>query len=120
PSDHPRLRRRTARLTDPPPSAHLQRRKEDHMRAPPLRARRAGRRDDTRLALLFILPASIGLVTFYFWPMLRGLWLSLTSWDLLSPAEFAGLQNYRDMMADPVLWNAVRVSAIYVVINVSV
>src|SRR5690625_2601488 len=90
------------------------------MSAPPLRARRAVRRDDTRLALLFILPASIGLVTFYFWPMLRGLWLSLTSWDLLSPAEFVGLQNYRDMMADPVFWNALRVTALYVVINIGV
>lgn len=90
------------------------------MSAPPLRARRAARRDDTRLALLFILPASIGLVTFYFWPMLRGLWLSLTSWDLLSPAEFVGLQNYRDMMADPVFWNALRVTALYVVINIGV
>ncbi|WP_022917450.1 carbohydrate ABC transporter permease [Ruania albidiflava] len=90
------------------------------MSAPPLRARRATRRDDTRLALLFILPATVGLVTFYFWPMIRGLWLSLTSWDLLSPAEFVGLQNYRDMAADPVFWNALRVTALYVVINIGV
>ncbi len=90
------------------------------MSAPPVRSRRTTRRDDTRLALLFILPATIGLVTFYFWPLLRGLWLSLTSWDLLSPAQFVGLQNYRDMAADPVFWNALRVTALYVVINISV
>ena len=92
------------------------------MSAPPLRQERAGRRrrDDTRLALIFILPATIGLVTFYFWPLLRGIWLSLTSWDLLSPAEFIGLQNYRDMMVDPVFWNALRVTAWYVVINIGV
>src|SRR5699024_2372038 len=111
----------TVRGTDRPATEyHLQRRKEDPMSAPPLRARRAARRDDTRLALRFILPASIGLVTFYFSPMLRGLLLSLTYWDLLSPAEFVGLQNYRDMMADPVFWNALRVTALYVVINIGV
>src|SRR5690625_6786797 len=90
------------------------------MSAPPLRARRAGRRDDTRLALLFILPASIGLVTFYFWPMLRGIWLSLTSWDLLSPAQFIGLDNYQRMINDPIFWNAVRVTLEYVVINIGI
>ena len=91
------------------------------MSAPPIRRQRGGRgQDDTRLALLFILPATIGLVTFYFWPLLRGVWLSFTSWDLLSPAEFIGLQNYRDMIVDPVFWNALKVTAWYVVINIGV
>lgn len=85
---------------------------------PTVRGRRSGRRDDTRLALLFILPASIGLLLFYFWPLVRGIWLSFTSWDLLSPAEFVGLENYREMVADPVFWNAVRVTLLYVVINI--
>ncbi|MFI2104456.1 carbohydrate ABC transporter permease [Isoptericola sp. NPDC019693] len=85
---------------------------------PTVRGRRSGRRDDTRLALLFILPASIGLVVFYFWPLVRGIWLSFTSWDLLSPAQFVGLENYREMVADPVFWNAVRVTLLYVVINI--
>ncbi|MBZ2196815.1 carbohydrate ABC transporter permease [Occultella gossypii] len=82
--------------------------------------RRRRRRDDTRLALAFILPASIGLAMFYFWPLLRGIYLSFTSWDLLSPVEFIGLDNYRDMIADPVFWNAVRVTVLYVVINIGV
>ncbi|MFC8598959.1 carbohydrate ABC transporter permease [Isoptericola sp. NPDC057191] len=87
---------------------------------PPPAPRRAQgrRRDDTRLALLFILPATIGLLVFYFWPLVRGVWLSFTSWDLLSPAEFVGLDNYRAMVADPVFWNAVRVTLLYVVINI--
>lgn len=78
------------------------------------------RRDDTRLALLFILPAGIGLVVFYFWPLLRGIGLSFTSWDLLSPASFIGLDNYQRMIEDPVFWNAVRVTIVYVVINIGV
>ena len=87
--------------------------------APSVPGRRVRRRrDDTRLALLFILPATVGLVAFYFWPLVRGIWLSFTSWDLLSPAEFVGLENYRTMVADPVFWNAVRVTLLYVVINI--
>ncbi|MFE7404809.1 carbohydrate ABC transporter permease [Isoptericola sp. NPDC057559] len=87
--------------------------------APTVRGERVGRRrDDTRLALAFILPATIGLVVFYFWPLVRGIWLSFTSWDLLSPARFVGLDNYREMVADPVFWNAVRVTLEYVVINI--
>ncbi len=81
---------------------------------------RRRRRDDTRLALLFILPATIGLVVFYFWPLVRGIWLSFTSWDVLTPAAFIGVENYTRMFADPVFWNAVRVTALYVVINIGV
>jgi len=86
-------------------------------RAPGL-ARGRRRPDDTKLALLFVLPAAIGLVAFYFWPLLRGIWLSFTSWDLLSPAEFVGLDNYRQLVADPVFWNAARVTVYYVVLNI--
>ncbi|MEJ5943702.1 sugar ABC transporter permease [Pseudokineococcus basanitobsidens] len=84
-------------------------------------ARRAGRRrDDTRLALLFILPATVGLLVFYFWPLVRGVWLSFTSWDVLTPARFIGLDNYERMVADPVFWNAVRVTVLYVVLNIGI
>ncbi|WP_344718321.1 sugar ABC transporter permease [Nesterenkonia halobia] len=78
------------------------------------------RRDDTRIALLFILPATLGMVVFYFWPLLRGIWLSFTSWDILTPPEFIGLANYEQMLSDPVFWNAVKVTILYVVINIGV
>jgi len=84
----------------------------------PLTQRR--QRDDTRLAVLFLLPATIGLLVFFFWPLVRGIWLSLTSWDLLSPAQFIGLDNYQRMINDPIFWNAVRVTLEYVVINIGI
>lgn len=80
----------------------------------------SGRRDDSRLAWLFILPALIGLVTFYFWPLVRGIWLSFTSWDLLSPAQFVGVDNYARMFQDPVFWNAVQVTLYYVALNIGI
>lgn len=83
-------------------------------------ARKRRHRDDTKLAMMFIFPASIGLVVFYFWPLIRGIWLSFTSWDLLSAAEFVGLANYERMLADPIFWNAIRVTLYYVVINITI
>ena len=87
---------------------------------PPGAVRGRRRKDDTRLALLFILPAAIGLVAFYFWPLVRGIWLSFTSWDLLSAAEFIGVDNYVRMFADPVFWNAIQVTLTYVVLNIGI
>ncbi|WP_425555768.1 carbohydrate ABC transporter permease [Georgenia halophila] len=85
---------------------------------PPRRRKR--RRDDTRLALVFIAMASIGLVTFYVVPLVRGIVLSFQQWDLLSEPRFVGLDNYTRMLADPVFWNAVKVTLQYVVINIGV
>lgn len=82
--------------------------------------RAGGRRDDTRLAMLFILPALVGLLAFYFWPLVRGIWLSFTSWDVLTPARFTGFDNYERMFQDPVFWNAVRVTLYYVALNIGI
>jgi multiple sugar transport system permease protein len=78
------------------------------------------KRDDTRLALLFILPALIGFLVFMVWPTLRGIYLSFTKFNLLTPPEFNGLDNYIRMAQDPVFWNALRVTIYYVVINIAV
>jgi multiple sugar transport system permease protein len=76
------------------------------------------RRDDTRLALLFILPALIGYVVFLVWPTLRGIYLSFTEFNLLTPPRFNGLDNYVRMVQDPIFWNALGVTLYYVVINI--
>ena len=78
----------------------------------------AGRRDDTRLALLFILPALLGFLVFMVWPTLRGIYLSFTKFNLLTPPEFNGLDNYIRMVQDPVFWNALKVTLYYVVVNI--
>ncbi|MDO4242707.1 MAG: sugar ABC transporter permease [Actinomyces sp.] len=77
-------------------------------------------RTDARLGLAFILPATIGLVAFYIWPLLRGIWLSFTEYNLLTPETFTGLSNYQRMVGDSIFWNAVVVTLEYVVINIGV
>lgn len=81
---------------------------------------RRRRRDDTRLALIFIAPATVGFLVFLIWPLLRGIYLSFTSFNLLTPARFNGLDNYKRMLLDPVFWNALKVTVEYVIINIGV
>jgi len=76
------------------------------------------RRDDTRLALAFIAPALVGFLVFMVWPTLRGIYLSFTKFNLLTPPEFNGVDNYVRMAIDPVFWNAMRVTLYYVVLNI--
>src|SRR3954470_22605581 len=80
---------------------------------------RARSRDDTRLALLFILPALIGFLVFMVWPTIRGIYLSFTKFNLLTPPEFNGLDNYIRMVQDPVFWNAMKVTVYYVIVNIA-
>ena len=87
--------------------------------AGPATPRSERRRDDTRLALLFILPALIGFLVFMVWPTLRGIYLSFTKFNLLTPPEFNGLDNYIRMVQDPVFWNSMRVTVYYVIVNIA-
>jgi len=75
-------------------------------------------KQDLRLAILFLAPATIGFLVFLVWPTLRGIWLSFTSYNLLTPAEFVGFANYQRMFGDPVFWNSMKVTVEYVVINI--
>lgn len=87
-------------------------------KAPSLPHPEGRKRDDTRLALLFIAPALIGFVVFLVWPTLRGIYLSFTEFNLLTPPRFNGLDNYVRMVQDPIFWNALGVTLYYVAINI--
>jgi multiple sugar transport system permease protein len=69
---------------------------------------------------LFILPALLGFVVFFLVPAFRALYISFTDWDLLSKARFIGLDNFRELWADPLFWNAVRVSLKYALFNIPI
>ena len=86
-------------------------------RSAPTRRRR---KDDTKLALLFIAPASVGLLVFLVWPLLTGLYYSFTEYTTLTPPTWVGLENYRRLLADPVFWTSLKVTVLYVVINIGV
>ena len=51
--------------------------------------------------LAFMLPSAIPLTLFVLGPMVGAAWVSLTEWNLLSPATFVGFDNYVSLWNDP-------------------
>ena len=62
----------------------------------------------------FLLPMLVLLVVFKLVPMGRALYLSLTSYDLLSPPRFVGLRNYAALWHDPLFHRSAWVTLYYV------
>lgn len=76
------------------------------------RRRRISR--ETMLAWIMISPWLIGFVLFTAGPMVASLVLAGMKWDLLSPPEWVGLKNFRDMVVeDPLPRHAMKVTVIY-------
>src|ERR1044072_2636993 len=77
-------------------------------------------RGDGLLAAAFIAPALFGFLVFLLWPTLRGIYLSFTRFNLLTPPEWVGVDNYVRMGNDPIFWGSLRVTVTYVVLNIGV
>lgn len=67
----------------------------------PVRRRRSPRVRYALTVLAFLLPSAIPLVLFVLGPMVAAAWISLTEWNLLSPAKWVGFDNYATLLADP-------------------
>ena len=76
-------------------------------------------RGDGLVAMAFLAPVLIGFGLFYLIPMFRGAYISLTDWNLLSEPHFVGLANYSALMHDKVFGNALIVTVLYVLTNIS-
>jgi multiple sugar transport system permease protein len=81
-------------------------------------SRRRRPRDDRRVAWLFLAPVLLGFAVFYGYPTARGVWFSLTDYSLLNTPAFVGDDNYTQLIGDAQFWNALKVTAYYVVVNI--
>ena len=70
-------------------------------------------------ALLFILPAVIGIAVFVIIPVICSFSLSFTDWDLLNEIKFVGLDNYKSILTDSLFWKMLGNTFVYA-ISVSV
>ena len=73
---------------------------------------------DNKAAYLFLLPWLIGLIVITVGPMLASLYLSFTSYSLISSPRWIGLDNYVRMLGDDRLHNSLRVTFTYVIVGV--
>ncbi|MDZ4766785.1 MAG: sugar ABC transporter permease [Chloroflexota bacterium] len=62
---------------------------------------------------ILILPWLIGFLVFLAYPMLRSLYLSFTTYDLLSPPVWTGLRNYERILNDADFWQSIRVTLLF-------
>ena len=59
-------------------------------------------------SLVFLLPLLIVFGVFSWFPIARSVVMSVQVTNLVTAPEFVGLQNFRDVLADPLLWTAVK------------
>ncbi|MCM1339051.1 MAG: sugar ABC transporter permease [Muribaculaceae bacterium] len=55
-------------------------------------------------AIIFIMPAILGIFIFIIFPVFCSFGLSFTNWDLLNPIEFVGLANYKLLFKDALFY----------------
>lgn len=87
--------------------------------AAPLRpGQRARRRRETATAYSMLIPSFIGVGVFLALPVLIVFVLSFIEWDLISPPEFVGLDNYGEILGDRKFWNSLLVTAKFVLMAI--
>lgn len=79
----------------------------------------AYRRRERRLAFLFVLPSLAVFILFMFYPLLYTLYLIFFKWNMVSPKmKFVALDNYVNLLTDPVTVTIAENTLLYIVILV--
>ncbi len=66
---------------------------------------------------LLILPSIIAFALFMFWPLIRTIYLSFFSWNMVKPTKtFVGLSNYIEIFNDPLTYKIMGNTFLYIII----
>ncbi len=72
-------------------------------------------RHENRMGLVFISPWVIGLLCFTVGPMVFSIAISFCDYDVIHPARFLGVENYKLLLTnDPLFWKSLRNTAFMV------
>jgi multiple sugar transport system permease protein len=79
---------------------------------------------DALLGYLFLLPWLVGLIVFFLGPIIMSFALSFTKYDVISPPQFIGLENYQTAFFDdelfwPSIWRTFEYSAVIVPVGIA-
>jgi putative chitobiose transport system permease protein len=66
---------------------------------------------------LFLAPALALIALFVLYPIGAVVYYSFTSWDIVRPPVFIGLDNYQHLVGDAVFWKALTHSIIYLLVT---
>ncbi|MEK3890770.1 carbohydrate ABC transporter permease [Bacillus sp. FSL K6-3431] len=67
---------------------------------------------------MFALPWVIGLLVFYGYPLFSSLYYSLTSYSILQPGKFVGLENYVTLFNDDLFWKSINNTVYFAILFV--
>ncbi|MFD8822174.1 carbohydrate ABC transporter permease [Streptomyces sp. NPDC059605] len=70
--------------------------------------------------ILFGLPMVLCFAYFSWWPIVRSVQLSFQQTNLVDPATWVGLDNFRHVLDDPLLWKAVGNTALFAVLALAI
>jgi multiple sugar transport system permease protein len=73
---------------------------------------------EEKAALLFILPLMIPLTVYWIIPSLASLYFSFTSYNVLQPARWIGVDNFVQLWDDALFWRSLRNSAYFTAGNI--
>ncbi|MGJ4846129.1 MULTISPECIES: carbohydrate ABC transporter permease [unclassified Leifsonia] len=111
---------RPAPAASRPPEQREQREQRRDAGRPPGLTKRILARREARIGLFFVLPAFLLFLAFRFGPALAGVGLSFFDYDISGELDWKGVGNFQRMFADPVFWQALRVTLIYSVLAVPI
>lgn len=66
-------------------------------------------------AWIFLLPAIIGTLIFIIIPVICSFGLSFTKWDLLTPIEFVGMENYKIIFTDELFYKILSNTVVFAI-----
>lgn len=76
--------------------------------------------EDLITALLFIAPLMIGLFIFYLFPMIQNVYYSFTEWGKFGGSIFIGLENFKKMVSDVQVREALKNTVTYAIFTVPI
>ncbi len=64
---------------------------------------------------LFLLPALVFMGIFLFYPIADVFRLSFTDYNMITEPSFLGMENYQELLSDPIFWKSLKNSFIYLI-----
>lgn len=91
---------------------------KERMRTMKGAGRKKANRKKALTGYLFIAPAFLGLVVFIFIPTAAAFVLSFFDWNIVNTPKGIGTENYLKLFRDPLFWNAIKTTLLYMVVHI--
>jgi multiple sugar transport system permease protein len=72
------------------------------------------------LALIYATAITIFYLTIFIIPFATAIWLSFQNWDFLTKPKFVGLRNFAKILSDEYFWQALKTTALFSVVEITI